>query len=179
MRLALPTTLSILCLLLALPTQAQEAQDEETDIVEVIRNSEELEYTAHLFDTSGFDAELEDGEYTIFVPSERAWGDLDEDLRERLLDPEHRDDLRDLLAHHVVEGTYNSDDLMAIGEARAPEPRLATMNGDDLPITAAQDGLHVHNAVIIQPDMQVSNGIIHVVDTVLLPPSMQSPSMGN
>lgn len=178
MRIALPTTLSILCLLLTLPAQAQDQpQDDETDAVEVIRNSEELEYTARLIDTSEF--ELEDGEYTIFVPSERAWGDLDEDLRERLLEPEHRDDLRQLLSHHVVEGTYNSDDLVAIGESRVPETRLANINGQDLPISAAQDGLHVDNAVIIQPDMQVSNGVIHVVDTVLLPPSMQSASMAN
>ena len=174
MRTNVAGILSMFVLLLALPAQAQDYQGDALDIID---RSDEVDYTADLFVETGLSAEVMDDEYTIFVPTDRAWGDLPADLRERLLDPENTDDLREVLAYHVVNDVYYADDLVATGEAQGPAPRLGTMNGEDVLVNDAQSGVLIGDAAIIKPDVEATNGVVHVIDKVMLPPSMNAESI--
>lgn len=176
MRSTIAGILSTFLLLIAIPAQAQDYQG---DALDVIDRSDDVDYTADLFLETGLSADVEGDEYTIFVPTDRAWGDLPADLREHLLDPDNRDDLREVLAYHVVEDAYYADDIVAAGEAYGSEPRLATLSGEDVLVNDSQSGVLVGDAAIIRPDVGATNGVVHVIDKVLLPPSIDAESMAH
>lgn len=98
-----------------------------------------------------------DGPFTVFAPSDDAFDLLGENVIQNLLEPENRDQLISILTYHVVSGKIESKDLLSSGSAK-------TVNGKALPI-----GLSIGNANIVATDIEASNGIIHVIDRVLIP----------
>jgi uncharacterized surface protein with fasciclin (FAS1) repeats len=105
-----------------------------------------------------------DGPFTVFAPTDAAFAKLPEGTVEMLLRPENRDQLIALLTYHVVPGKVTAADVVKLDEA-------TTVNGADIAIAVDGDSVMVDNANVIKTDIAASNGIIHVIDTVILPKS--------
>nr|WP_300531607.1 fasciclin domain-containing protein [Maricaulis sp.] len=103
-----------------------------------------------------------DGPFTVFAPIDSAFAGLPHGEVDRLLRPENRHELVDILTFHVVPGAITSDQLA--GQILSVE----TVEGSSVLIDAT-NGVRVGNAEVIQADIQTSNGVIHVVDRVIIP----------
>jgi uncharacterized surface protein with fasciclin (FAS1) repeats len=100
------------------------------------------------------------GPYTVFAPTDEAFAKLPPGTVEALLQDPAR--LRGVLTYHVVPGAVTSGDVASLSSA-------TTVQGSDLAIDASS-GVKVNDAMVVLADVPASNGIIHVIDTVLLPP---------
>ena len=115
------------------------------------------------------------GPFTVFAPTNRAFDKLPKGTVETLVKPENKGTLTGILTYHVVSGRYTAQDLMALVARGGGQATLKTVQGE--PLTIMQSGrsrLTVTDrkgdqAVITIPNVLQSNGVIHVVDTVLLP----------
>ncbi len=105
-----------------------------------------------------------DGPFTVFAPTNEAFAALPEGTLETLLKPENKDQLVSILTYHVVAGKVMSTDLSNGMKAK-------TVNGADITIQINTDGVIVNNAKVISADIQATNGVVHVIDTVILPPA--------
>jgi uncharacterized surface protein with fasciclin (FAS1) repeats len=105
-----------------------------------------------------------DGELTVFAPTDEAFAKLPAGTVESLLKPENKQRLADLLKYHVVAGRVYSDAAVAAGSAR-------TLEGSSVQIKADDSGARVNSANLIATDLDASNGVIHVIDSVLMPPT--------
>ncbi|MDZ8186599.1 MAG: fasciclin domain-containing protein [Nostoc sp. ChiSLP02] len=105
------------------------------------------------------------GPYTIFAPTDAAFSALPQVTLDKLLQPANKQQLVRLLAYHVIPGQINSQELTS-GE-------LKTVEGTPVKITVDRNTktISVNNAKVTQPDIPATNGIVHVVDRVLLPPN--------
>ena len=110
------------------------------------------------------DALKGEGPLTVFAPTDEAFAKLPEGTVENLLKPENKDALAGILLHHVVAGKIMSGD---IGSSASP----ATLQGATLDIKANYGKVTVNGANVVAADIGASNGVIHVIDTVILPPS--------
>jgi uncharacterized surface protein with fasciclin (FAS1) repeats len=106
-----------------------------------------------------------DGPFTVFAPTDDAFAKLPEGTVENLLKPENKEKLQAVLTYHVVAGRYMAADILAMSSAK-------TVNGQSFTISTHQGKAMVDNAQIIKTDIETSNGVIHVVDTVILPKDM-------
>ncbi len=102
-----------------------------------------------------------DGPFTVFAPTDEAFAKLPEGTVENLLKPENKADLIAILTYHVVPGKVMAGD---ISNGMTP----ATVNGGTLTIMT-KDGVKVDNAIVVAADVAADNGVIHVIDTVMLP----------
>jgi len=107
-----------------------------------------------------------DGPFTVFAPTDDAFAKLPSGTVEALLKPENRQALVDVLTYHVVPGRVYASDALAAQTAETAE-------GSRVRIGIANGRLMVNNAKILNTDIDTSNGVIHVIDTVILPPAMQ------
>ncbi len=105
-----------------------------------------------------------DGPFTVFAPTDEAFAALPAGTLENLLKPENRESLRAVLLYHVVSGKVMSTQAASLNEATA-------VSGAELPITRSGSGLMVAGANVVSPDIEASNGVIHVIDAVMLPPT--------
>jgi uncharacterized surface protein with fasciclin (FAS1) repeats len=104
-----------------------------------------------------------DGPFTVFAPTDEAFAALPEGTVEDLLKPENKDKLTAILTYHVVAGKVMSGDIAA-GDSMA-----ASVQGQELMIKAG-DGVMINDSTVTAADIKTSNGVIHVIDKVLLPP---------
>lgn len=104
------------------------------------------------------------GPYTVFAPTDEAFAALPKGTLEQLLKPENRAKLVKLLKYHVVPGTYSSNRLTS-GEVKTAE-------GSTVKVTVSGSAVRVNNARVIEPDIQASNGVIHAIDHVIMPPDL-------
>jgi len=103
-----------------------------------------------------------EGPFTVFAPTDDAFAALPEGTLEKLLeDPEG--DLKDTLLYHVVPGKYMAEDVVK-------KNRLETALGEKVKIDVEGKRVFIDNARVIITDIEASNGVIHVIDSVLLPP---------
>ncbi|MAW12748.1 MAG: fasciclin domain-containing protein [SAR116 cluster bacterium] len=102
-----------------------------------------------------------DGPFTVFAPTNEAFAALPEGTVETLLKPENKDQLAAILTYHVVAGKVMSSDLSEGLQAE-------TVNGQKITITLG-GGAKVNGANIVKADIEASNGVIHVIDAVILP----------
>ena len=100
------------------------------------------------------------GPYTIFAPTDEAFAKLPAGTLDSLM--ANKEELKKLLLHHVVSGKVMAKDVATMQTAKS-------MDGSSLKITAAGDKVTIENAKITQPDIAASNGVIHAIDTVLIP----------
>jgi uncharacterized surface protein with fasciclin (FAS1) repeats len=105
------------------------------------------------------------GPFTVFAPTDAAFAKLPPGTVDNLLKPENKQQLVAVLTYHVVPGKVTSRDIA--GKRTAAK----TVQGQDLAIDATGGGVKVNNANVAQPDVMASNGVIHVIDTVVLPRS--------
>jgi len=103
-----------------------------------------------------------EGPYTVFAPTDEAFAALPEGTVEGLLQPENKDQLVQILTYHVIPGKVMSGDIAG------QELSVASVAGPELMINAT-DGVMVNDATVVTADVEASNGVIHVVDTVILP----------
>ncbi|MBT8457588.1 MAG: fasciclin domain-containing protein [Rhodobacteraceae bacterium] len=104
-----------------------------------------------------------EGPFTVFAPTDEAFAALPEGTVENLLKPENKDQLVSILTYHVVPGKVMSGDLTNNMEA-------TTVQGSDVTIMT-EAGVTVEGANVVTADVEASNGVIHVIDTVILPGS--------
>lgn len=103
-----------------------------------------------------------DGPFTVFAPTDEAFAKLPEGTVESLLMPENRDQLVAILTYHVVPGKVLAKDVVELSTA-------TTVNGSDVSIAVADGGVRIDNANVVATDIAASNGVIHVIDAVILP----------
>jgi uncharacterized surface protein with fasciclin (FAS1) repeats len=103
-----------------------------------------------------------DGPFTVFAPTDEAFAKLPEGTVEMLLQPENKDKLIAILTYHVVSGKVPAAKVVTMTDA-------PTVNGAQLAIRVDDDAVFINNSRVLTTDIAASNGIIHVVDTVILP----------
>lgn len=103
-----------------------------------------------------------EGPFTVFAPTDDAFAKLPEGTVENLLKPENRDQLVAVLTYHVVPGKVMAADVVNLSEAK-------TVNGSDIAISVKGDSVRIDDATVVATDVAASNGVIHIIDSVILP----------
>ena len=104
------------------------------------------------------------GPFTVFAPTDEAFAKLPAGTLEDLLKPENKSKLQRILAYHVVPGKVGSAQVVKMTSAKA-------VSGDAITIKTSGSTVMVNNATVVKTDIPASNGVIHVIDSVILPPS--------
>ena len=102
------------------------------------------------------------GPFTVFAPTDEAFAKLPAGTLENLLKPENKAQLRRILTYHVVSGQVMAADVVKLKSAKA-------VSGDAVSITVMGSGVTVNRSKVVKTDIVASNGVIHVIDTVLIP----------
>lgn len=102
------------------------------------------------------------GPFTVFAPTDAAFAKLPAGTLESLLAPENKDRLRRILTYHVVAGEVRAADVVKLQSAKA-------VSGDTITVKVSGGKVHVDDANVTTTDIQASNGVIHVIDAVILP----------
>ena len=140
------------------------AEEVAKDIVGLAVETEALSTLVAALKAGGLVETLQgDGPFTVFAPTNEAFAALPEGTLESLLKPENKDQLVAILTYHVVSGKVMSTDL-------SDGMKAATVNGAEVTITTA-DGAKVNGANVVMADVEASNGVVHVIDAVILPPA--------
>lgn len=105
-----------------------------------------------------------DGPFTVFAPTNEAFSKLPEGTLDNLLKPENKDQLVAILTYHVVPGKVMSSDL---SDGQTAE----TANGASIKVGVSSSGVSINKANVIKADIEASNGVVHVIDHVILPPA--------
>lgn len=103
-----------------------------------------------------------DGPYTVFAPTDEAFAKLPAGTVEMLLLPENKDKLVAILTYHVVPGKVSAAEVVTMQSA-------PTANGSDLAIRVIDETVFINDSRVVATDIKASNGVIHVVDSVILP----------
>ena len=103
------------------------------------------------------------GPFTVFAPSDEAFSKLPEGTVENLLKPENMDQLVAVLTYHVVPGKVLSTDIMRGSNS------VATVQGSSVTIMKSYDAVKINQATVVMADIEATNGVIHIIDEVLLP----------
>jgi len=104
------------------------------------------------------------GPFTVFAPTDEAFAKLPPGTVDNLLLPENKDKLTAILTYHVVAGEVLAADVVKLSSAD-------TVEGQPVMISASDSGVRVNDANVVKTDVMASNGVIHVIDTVLIPSS--------
>jgi uncharacterized surface protein with fasciclin (FAS1) repeats len=107
------------------------------------------------------------GPFTVFAPTDSAFDKLPKGTLDELLQPENKEKLRSILLYHVVPGKYLSSDVRKLKSGTQVETLL---KGKKVTITKKRKDIFVDGAKVIKADVMASNGVIHVIDKVILPP---------
>ncbi len=102
------------------------------------------------------------GPFTVFAPTDEAFAKLPAGTLDELLKPENKEKLTKILTYHVVSGKVMAKDVVKLNSAK-------TLNGEDVKIKVEGGKVDVNNAQVVSADVKASNGVIHVIDTVLIP----------
>lgn len=102
-----------------------------------------------------------EGPFTVFAPTNEAFAKLPAGTVEELIKPENKEKLASILTYHVVAGKALSSDL-------SDGQLIKTVNGQEVKVSVG-DNVKVDGAVVITPDLEASNGVIHVIDAVIMP----------
>jgi uncharacterized surface protein with fasciclin (FAS1) repeats len=141
------------------------AEMASANIVEVAAGNESFSTLVAAVKAAGLvDVLAGEGPYTVFAPTDEAFAKLPAGTVEDLLKPENKDKLVEILTYHVVPGKVMAADVVALTSA-------TTVQGSDVAIAASADGVKVDNANVVMTDVNASNGVIHVIDAVILPSS--------
>ncbi|ADT68607.1 fasciclin [Pseudoalteromonas sp. S3260] len=103
-----------------------------------------------------------DGPFTVFAPTDEAFAKLPAGTVENLLKSENKDKLTAILTYHVVSGKVMAADVVKLDSA-------TTVQGQSVNVTTNDGSVMINNANVVMADVKASNGVIHVIDTVLLP----------
>jgi uncharacterized surface protein with fasciclin (FAS1) repeats len=159
-----------LAALLTVPAQAQnktKSDGEKADIVQTAQNAEGFETLVAALKAADLAKVLKgEGPFTVFAPTDEAFAALPEGTLETLLKPKNKSILQSILKYHVVSGTANAKAVTGMKEAE-------TLEGSKIGIETKEGTVTLsgkNNATVTKTDLMASNGVIHVVDGVLMPP---------
>lgn len=148
----------------AMTEQPESTQQAEQDVVVLAQGERSLSTlvkavtAAELVDTL-----KAEGPYTVFAPTNEAFAALGNEQLKELLQPENRDQLKSILTYHVVPGELTADKL-------EDGQKLETVQGDSLTVSISGGTVKIDDATVVRPDVDASNGVVHVIDGVLTPP---------
>jgi uncharacterized surface protein with fasciclin (FAS1) repeats len=151
------------------------AMQASANIVETAMSVDDLSTLVAAVKAAGLvDALSGDGPLTVFAPTNHAFADLTDGTVAALLMPENKDQLTKILTSHVVAGFYDAATLTALAEANDGRINLTTLSGAKIKAKIWDGKLYVKDenggkADIAMADVQTSNGVVHVVSSVLLP----------
>ena len=152
-------------LIVSVPALAQHmsSRDNDEDIVEIASSAGMFNTLLAAAQAAGLvDVLKSDGPFTVFAPTDEAFAKLPEGTVQELLKPENREKLAAILTYHVVPGELMASDVLE-------RETLETVQGQELKVWMKDGKAYVDNAQIIKTDIAASNGVIHVIDTVMLP----------
>ena len=136
----------------------------KTDIVETALAANNFSTLVTALGAAGLIETLKsDGPFTVFAPTDEAFAKLPAGTVETLLKPENKEKLKAVLLYHVVPGIVTADQVTKLNGQS-----VKTLQGSSIKVKTAH-GVRVDNANVIQTDIKASNGVIHVIDTVLMP----------
>ena len=150
---------------LALSAWAGPVQAQDEDIVDVAIGAGTFNTLVAAVQAADLvDALKGEGPFTVFAPTDEAFAALPEGTVESLLLPENKELLTSILLYHVVSGSVLAADVVGLDSA-------TTLNGASIAISVSDSGVMINNANVVQADVTASNGVIHIIDAVLLPPA--------
>jgi uncharacterized surface protein with fasciclin (FAS1) repeats len=155
--------LVVLAFLLTASPLAQYSVAAEKDIVDTAVSAGSFKTLVAAVEAAGLVETLKSkGPFTVFAPTDDAFKKVPKDAIDALLKPENKDKLTAILTYHVVPGKVMAADVVKMKSAE-------TVNGQMVSINAKGDTVMIDNAKVIKTDIKASNGVIHVIDTVILP----------
>lgn len=132
------------------------------NIVEIASGNEDFSTLVAAVVAAGLAETLSgDGPFTVFAPTNEAFAKLPEGTVDELLKPENKEKLAGILTYHVVAGKVMSKDL-------SDGQKAETVNGQEITVTM-EDGVKIDTATVVTADLEASNGVIHVIDSVIMP----------
>ena len=138
------------------------------DIVDTAVGAGDFKILAKALQVTGLDKALKSkGPFTVFAPTDKAFMRLPKGTLNSLLKPENKDQLAQILKYHVVAGKVNGGTAVTLKEAK-------TLNGEKLKIQFKNAALYINKSRITATDVAASNGVIHVIDNVLIPKNLKS-----
>jgi len=153
------TSLALVGMLAAAPARAQQTKN----IVDTAVAAGSFTTLAKALTAADLVATLKGpGPFTVFTPTDEAFAKLPAGTLDNLLKPENKDKLRRILTYHVVAGEMRAVDVVKLQSAKA-------VSGDTITVKVRDGKVHVDDANVTKTDIQASNGVIHVIDTVILP----------
>ena len=156
------TTLGIAVITLMLSAGTQ-AQQDNKDVVETAMAAGSFTTLAKALKAADLVDTLKgQGPFTVFAPTDEAFAKLPAGTLNDLLKPENKQKLQRILSYHVVPGRMSSTDVVKLRTAKA-------VSGDTIDITANGGTVRVDSARVVKTDIAASNGVIHVIDTVIIP----------
>ena len=159
-KIAAPIAAAVLA---ATAQAASDASNVSHDIVAVASSAGNFNTLVAAVKAAGLVETLQGaGPFTVFAPTDEAFSKLPAGTVESLLKPENKDKLKAILLYHVVSGDVTAAQVVKLSSAK-------TVNGQDVKITVNDGTVMVDDAKVVKADVLASNGVIHVIDTVLLP----------
>jgi uncharacterized surface protein with fasciclin (FAS1) repeats len=141
------------------------ARAAEADIVETAAAAGQFDTLATALEAADLVETLKGpGPFTVFAPTDDAFAKLPDGTVETLLQPENKDQLIAILTYHVVPGEVTAAQVSELDQAE-------TVNGKTLDVSTADGAVKVNDATVMAADVMATNGVIHVIDSVVLPPS--------
>ena len=155
--------LGVLALLLGVAGSVKADSMADKDIVDVAASAGTFKTLVAAVKAAGLVDTLKgQGPLTVFAPTDEAFGKLPAGTVENLLKPENKEKLIAVLTYHVVPGRVTAGEVVNLDSAK-------TVNGRSLKITARDGKVMVDNARVTATDIMASNGVIHVIDSVVIP----------
>jgi uncharacterized surface protein with fasciclin (FAS1) repeats len=153
------TSLALVGMLAAAPARAQQPKN----IVDMAVAAGSFTTLAKALTAADLVATLKGaGPFTVFAPTDEAFAKLPAGTLDNLLKPENKDQLRRILTYHVVPGEVRAAEVVKLQSAKA-------VSGDTITVKVRDGKVHVDDAHVTKTDIQASNGVIHVIDAVILP----------
>lgn len=149
-----------------MPATESEATTESATIVDIASGNESFQTLTAALQAADLAGVLAgEGPFTVFAPTDEAFAALPAGTLEMLLMPENKDKLVQVLTYHVVAGSVKSTDLET--------GMVPTVEGSDVNVTLGENQVMVNDASVVTADIEASNGVIHVIDKVILPPDLE------
>ncbi|MBA5761828.1 fasciclin domain-containing protein [Vibrio sp. 404] len=162
-RILIIITVMFSTLVMLSPVKAGDHGMDKGDIVDVaVENGSFTTLVAAVKAAGLVDTLKSEGPFTVFAPTDDAFAKLPDGTVEMLLKPENKDKLVAILTYHVVLGEVMAADVVKLDKAK-------TVQGQDVMIAVKDNKVMVNNAQVIATDVKASNGVIHVIDTVIMP----------
>ena len=150
-------------LAMVVTTSTQIAAKAQKDIVDTAVAAGSFNTLAKALTAAGLVETLKGaGPFTVFAPTDEAFAKLPAGTVESLLKPENKEKLRRLLTYHVVSGKVSAADAMKVKSAQA-------VSGDTITVATKGGTVMVDGAKVVKADIAASNGVIHVIDSVIMP----------